>query len=149
MPLLRRPTAHVVAVAGAAIVVVGAFLPWVISGQASRNSFTTVQSARSLDLTDSPIGNGVLATWYLVPLLAAVVLLLAVLDHRRALAIVAATLGAAAILFGAVVWFGPIPSGVGSPIAISGGVLCCFGSVSVGRARRRSKTGGPDPTLPE
>src|SRR5690349_13884044 len=44
----RRPAGVVLVVVGDLLVVVGAFLPWVLSGEAKRDSFATVRAAQRI-----------------------------------------------------------------------------------------------------
>jgi hypothetical protein len=123
------PIARAGAVAGAAGVVVGALLPWIISGETTRNSFTTVRTARHLELVDNGVANAILAGWFLVPVLASLVLLLAVLGRRRSLALVTLGLGLAAVVFATFVRLSPIATSIGPPVTTAAGMASMVAAV--------------------
>jgi hypothetical protein len=135
------------AVAGAGGVVLGSFLPWVVSGQATRNSFSTVRTARTLELIDSSTANAVLAGWFLVPLVAAIVLLLAVLGRRRSLAALAGSLGLAAGGFALFVRLSPVETAIGPTVTLMFAVVTA--ASAAGLLVGRPRTGpGAEPTSP-
>lgn len=109
-------------VVGVSGLVIGAFLPWIISGQTTRNSFTTVQVARRLGVVDSDVVSTMLAGWYLVPLGAVLVGVLAVLERRRPMAVLAGALGLAGGTFAFGVVCAPIESGVGVWVSMATGI---------------------------
>ena len=117
-------------------VVVAAFLPWTISGSARRNSFSTVRSARILEVAGEGAGHVVLGFWFFVPALAAAALLLWVLHRYRAAGIVAAVVGAAAVAFAAVIAAAPIGQGSGvRPTLVLGLVALVAGVATAWLAR--------------
>lgn len=79
---------------GLALVVVGAFLPWVHSGDSTRSSFAMVRSADRLGIVDDGAGLVLLRAWYLMPLVAAAVVVLVALDRLRPAAVVGLVLAA-------------------------------------------------------
>lgn len=109
-------------VVGVSGIVIGAFLPWIISGQTTRNSFTTVQVARRLGVVDSDVVSTMLAGWYFLPLGAVLVGVLAVLDRRRPMAVLAGALGLAGGAFAFAVLRAPIESGVGVWVSMAAGI---------------------------
>lgn len=151
--LLRAARAAVVG--GAAGIVVGSLLPWIVSGETTRNSFTSVRTARNLDLVGSDAANAVLAGWFLVPLVAATVLLLAVLSRRRSLALVAGGLGTVAALFAGFVRLAPIETAVGPLATLASAAVILLGVAGLIMAGGESRDGrrgatreGPQPMPP-
>jgi hypothetical protein len=137
------PIARAASVVGAAGVVVGALLPWIISGETTRNSFTTVRTARNLELVDNGLANAVLAGWFLVPVVASLVLLLAVLGRRRSLAVASLGLGIVATLFAAFVRLSPIATSVGPPVTIGAGLVLLIAAAVLLRSRTGEGPGAP------
>lgn len=100
-PRVRRvlPTAAALGVAGVAVLIAGTFLPWVVSGEVTRNLYTVAGIAQRVGL----LGPGSTVTYWL-PLigpLCILPLLLALLRLRRTAAVagiaVAAVTGGAAV----------------------------------------------------
>ena len=122
------PAARRVAIAGLlvglALVVTGAFLPWVLSGATSRSSFAMVRSADRLGIVDDGIGLAVLRAWYLVPLLAAGVVVLVTLHRPRTAAAVGLALSLVVSAIAVIVL-------VAAPEAGSGPAVCVLGAISV------------------
>jgi hypothetical protein len=128
-----------VTIVSVAFVVVGAFLPWVASGEAERNSFATVRAARTLDLVANSFGDAVLAGWFAVPLGAALVLLFAALGRRRWAAMVAGCLGLVAAGFAALVIASPVETRAGVIVTLVAGLLTIVGAA--GSIRSRASAG--------
>ena len=117
-------------VVGATVgIVIGAFLPWIISGQRTRNSFTTVQLARALGVVEHETVLVMMAGWYFVPLGVVMVVVLAALDHQRSCAVMAAAIGAVAVAFALIVRFSPVATDVGVAVTLGAGVLTVVASV--------------------
>jgi hypothetical protein len=122
---------------GLALVVVGAFLPWVRSGDSTRSSFAMVRSADRLGIVDDGIGLVVLRGWYLVPLVAASVVVLLTLHRLRAAAIVGLVLaGIVAATSGLVVLAAP-DTGPGPFVCLAGALVAVGASIGLLRAPRR------------
>lgn len=124
---------------GTAVVVVGAFLPWVRSGTSSRSSFAMVRSADRLGIVDGGVGLLVLRAWYLVPLIAAAVVVLETIHRRRAAAVVGLALSAVVAAVAALVLVAAPDPGVGPVVAIAGAAMVLAGAVVALVDRRRSR----------
>jgi hypothetical protein len=94
--LLR--VARVGAPVAAVAVVVAGLLPWTVSGEAVRNSFATVRSARLLGIGDHAVITAVLGAWFFVPAVAGLACLAAVVGRNRLAGIGAAVVGGAALV---------------------------------------------------
>jgi len=107
-----------------------------VSGHSTRNSFTTVRTARNLELVDSGVLSAVLAGWFLVPLAAAAVLLLAVLGRRRTLALTSGGLGLVAAAFTLFVQRStsdtPLDTSVGPAVTLVFALLAMAAAVRLG-----------------
>lgn len=128
-----RAVGWVLVVAGAAGVTVGAFLPWVRSGASSRDSFGVVRAARRLGVVDSDALRTALALWYLVPLMAAVVVLLLALRRERSAGVVAVAFGLVVLVVSLMVATSSADLGVGPAVASAAGVTVALGGVLVVR----------------
>jgi hypothetical protein len=100
--------------------VVAGLLPWTVSGQAERNAFATVRSARALALAGEGAGNTVLGLWFFVPAVVAAGVLAIVLRRPRVGGPLLAVAGAATVGLSVAVLVAPLGHGVG---AFVGGVL--------------------------
>jgi len=130
-------------VVGVLAIAAGAFLPWIVSGQTTRNSFTTISVARRLGVVDSDVASTLLAGWYFVPVAAAVVVLLAVLGRPHATGLVAVGLAAVACGFAIVVQRAPIEVAAGVPVTFAAALgTAAAAVVSLTGARVRSS---PEP----
>lgn len=116
----RQQTAALVA--ANQLVVVGSFLPWVISGTAHRDSYATIRAARSIGVVSNAPWETLLPVWFLVPLLAAFMLVGIVFGKRRLVSGAAIPLGAIAIVVSTLVLVAPIERGVGPAITFIGAV---------------------------
>lgn len=132
----------VLVVVGAIGVTIGAFLPWVYSGAASRNSFGVVRAARRLGVVDSDLLRVVLASWYFVPLFAAVLVLLLVLGRERAAGTMAVLLGVVALTVGLMVRSSTADLGRGPAVASAAGAVVAFGGALVVWTASRRRSGG-------
>ena len=110
--------------------VVAALLPWTISGTAVRNSFATVRSARLLGIGDSTVITALLGLWYLVPALAGVALLGAVLGRSRVAGVASAVVGIAALTAASAVARAPLATGAGVWMAFAAGAVALVGGVA-------------------
>jgi hypothetical protein len=141
-----RSAATVALLVGLALVVAGAFLPWVRSGTSSRSSFALVRSADRLGVVDDGLGEAVLRGWYLVPLLAAIVLVL-IASHRPRVAAGAGLLLALVVAAVATVVLVAAPTtGPGPIVCVVGAAVTVAGSGAALRARpprRRPPEPGP------
>ena len=131
--------------AGLALVVAGAFLPWVWSGSSSRSSFALVRSADRLGIVDDGFGLVILRGWYLVPLLAAIAVVLVTIGRPRAAAVAGLLLAAVVATVATIVLVaapstgpGPVASLVGAAVAVAASVVVLRG----GRPRSRPPTAG-------
>lgn len=116
---------------GVALIVLGAFLPWVVSGATSRSSFATVRSADRLGLVPDGVALLVLRSWYLVPLIAALVPLLLALHRVRAAAVVAIGLAGLTGLIATIVLVVAPEHGLGPPIAVAGSCLVLASAIAL------------------
>lgn len=140
----RRAVVGVVGlVVGTALVALGAFLPWIVTGGAARSSFASVRSADRLGIVDGGVGLVALRAWYLAPLVAALVPVLVVLHRIRWAAAVGLTLaGLTAAVALAVVALAP-DTGIGPWVSLVGGATVVAGAVLVtagGRPRGAPST---------
>lgn len=141
----ERPEAVVPAVLGATglfVVVVGTFLPWLRSGQATRNSYEAGGAVRRLLGTTGLVDN-LLALWPLVGIACAASIALVLLGLRRlgtltaglaALAAGAAGVGALATTatsFAEVVVTGPLVTLIGATLVALGVVIRALSAVAV------------------
>lgn len=123
-----------------------ALLPWVGSGETTRNSFTTVRVARSLEILGSSAANDALAAWYLLPAIAAAAVLLAVTDRTRALLVFTSIAGIASLGLSIAVQAAPVEPLVGARLGGVVGVSSLVATAVVFAVRRsatvRSRAGG-------
>ncbi len=108
---------------------VGAFLPWVYSGAAARNSFAVVRAARRLGVVDSDLLRGLLALWYFVPLFAAATVFLLAIGWSRAGGAVATVLGAVVLFVGLMVAASSADLGGGPAVASGAGAMAALGGL--------------------
>lgn len=129
------------------MVVIGSFLPWVISGSAQRDSYATIRVAKNVGVVGMTLWETLLSIWYVTPLLAAVVVV-GVLLHRPPLARLAAIpLGAIALALAALVRFAPVDHGIGPVVTLLGSVGLLTAAGWSFRADRRLRTREPTPGL--
>ncbi len=118
----------VVTSVGAAVIGLAAFLPWLQTGHATRNSFQMIRTAELLDVITGA-ASVALKTWYLVPLLVAVVWLTAALERTRLTAAVGVVLTVATIVVSAVVLRSGVQTGLGPQLALLGAATTVVGVV--------------------
>ena len=127
--------------AGVAVIVVAAFLPWGGSGTTERSSFEIVAIADRLDVVDEPL-RSVARAWYAAPLVGAAAALAAA-TRRRALAEVAGTVVAAGgVALAVAVARSPLRALPGICVTIVGASMVVAGLV-VGRFDRSRKERTP------
>lgn len=124
---------------GAALVTLGAFLPWVISGTAARSSFATVRSADRLGVVPDGPALLLLRSWYLMPLAAAGIPVALVLHRRRLASVVAVLLAAVTALVAGLVILASPSTGIGPAISLLGGAALLVGAALL---RSPRPTGG-------
>jgi hypothetical protein len=160
-PVRRLPTAAaVLGVAGVAVLFAGTFLPWVVSGQVTRNLYTVAGIAQRVGL----LGPGsALTSWLpLIGPLCILPLLLALLRLRRTAAV--AGIAAAAVTGGAAVTTLAVASGrsvagvsldiTGPGTVVAGAALLLVGAICLLRAgrpatRRTTRPASAADRLPE
>jgi hypothetical protein len=109
-------------VATAIILVMSCALPWVQVGSRSRSSFSLVASVRRLGIIQSSWGRFILAGWPVVPLLGSLAIACVLLGYRRTAAGAGYILALAAGALAIVVFQLPLPSLIGSRVALVGSV---------------------------
>ena len=133
----RWPSETILIGAGDLLVVLGSFLPWVISGTARRDSYATVRAAKNIAVVGSGLGETALSIWFLVPLLAAVVLLAVVFDRRSLGSAIAIALGALSLVVAGWVMLAPVERGVGPAVTLLGSAGLLVGSALLLRRSTR------------
>jgi hypothetical protein len=126
---------------GLALVVVGAFLPWVWSGASGRSSFAMVRSADRLGIVDGAVGSVVLRAWYLVPLLAAAIVVLVTIHRLRAAAVTALVLAVVVAVIALLVIAAAPDTGAGPMLSILGATTVVAASVGLLRTRTPAPAG--------
>jgi hypothetical protein len=118
------------------LVVVGSFLPWVWSGTSSRSSFAMVRSADRLGIVDDGVGLAILRAWYLVPLLAAAVVVLVTIHRLRVAAVTGLVLAVVVASIALLVIAAAPDTGAGPLTSIIGAALVVATSIALLRGRR-------------
>jgi hypothetical protein len=123
----RLMTASAVTAAGLVLLTVASFLPWVQIGERSRSTFelTGVLARLGFDGWQGAL----LRLWPFSPLVTSGAVALLALGRRRGAAIVAAVIGALALIVGLVARSIPDQSQIGPTVAIAGGFLALIASV--------------------
>lgn len=123
--------------AGAAVVVIGTFAPWVRSGDRRRSSYRLLGLVDRLEFAPGGIAALAVRWWPLVPLLATATVIAAWWPSRR----LSAALGAATAAYVAgvavVVGRAPLPTLAGRSVALGGAAILLIGAawaVAPGRA---------------
>jgi hypothetical protein len=140
-PTRPIPIALVSMLVGLGLLVVGAFLPWVRSGGSARSSFAMVRSADRLGIVDDGLGLVVLRAWYLVPLVAASVVVLLTLHRPRTAAVVGFVLAGITASISILVVLAAPGTGSGPFVCLAGAVAIVGASIGLLRARRRAALG--------
>jgi hypothetical protein len=107
-------------VATATILVLSCALPWVQIGSRSRSSFSLLASVRRLGIIQSAWGRIALAGWPVVPLLGSTVIACVLLGYRRSAAVAGCILALATGALSVAVFQLPLPSLIGSRVALIG-----------------------------
>lgn len=88
------PTAaRLLLLAGSALIVTGAALPWFRLGGRNRSAFAIARSAQLLDLVDTPVRRAAVTVLFFTPMLGSAVLLVVALGRRRLAAVLGGVLG--------------------------------------------------------
>ena len=111
------------------VLVAGAFLPWVASGDARRDSFEVVQAGRRLGVFDSGVTRLAGALWFLVPLAVAVMWLTIALRWRRFPALVGTIAGLSGVLMAVVVFASSLDAMIGPGVTLGGGAATVVASI--------------------
>jgi hypothetical protein len=120
------------ATAGAAVgVLVAAFLPWVVTGRAQRNSFDLLRAADRLDLLHGTVQRVAAVGWYLMPLAVGLIWLAAATGRRALVVVGGAIVGALAIALGVTVETSILRTEPGTPATIVLGGLTLVGAAMV------------------
>jgi hypothetical protein len=127
----------VVTIAGAVVVLVSAFLPWHLSGEAHRNSFDLARVADTLGEVDRPFERAALWAWYAVPVLVAAAWLAATFRRPVLVATLGGTVGLLAVLASMVMVLSPLPMEAGPRLALPAGIVTVAGAIVLARPDRR------------
>jgi uncharacterized membrane protein YfcA len=140
-PRIRLDISPAAALAAALVgnggVVLGSFLPWVLSGGASRNSYATLRSAERLEVVANPTAEAMLQAWYLVPVGAALVALGLSLHRVRLAGFAAAATSIVAAACALLALDAGIRVGIGPAVCALGAVVLAVGSAAWAAAHRR------------
>ena len=124
-----RTVVRALLLAGSALVVGGAALPWFTVGGRTRSAFAIARSAQLLNLVDTPIRRAAVVVLFGTPMLASAVLIALSLRSRRVAAALGGTLGVIGLGTGA---FGLSVSGTdrfGPMVTTIGGVLATVSAI--------------------
>ena len=116
------------AVGGAGAVVVGAALPWLVSGGVKRSAFTMARIANELGVLDTSVRKTSVTALLVTPVVASLVVLLLGLGRTRLSGFVGLLLGIAGLGAGTVgTRFSPTTL-AGPYVCLVGGAVCILGS---------------------
>jgi hypothetical protein len=132
----RVPAGHIVAIAGAAVVVVAAFLPWVRSGAATRNSFAMLRVADDLGAIHGWTRRAMLVTWFFVPAACGVLVLVSLGRRRWPPVVLAAAIAAVAFTMWGAALSSPLSLAYGAAVNQAGVTLLIVGALMGSRPRR-------------
>ncbi len=120
--------------AGAVVVTIAAFLPWISTGTTWRSSFGLV---RGLELIGYVHGSTawLLDAWYLVPAMAAGIWLAAFTGQRRVLVVLGSVLVLLVLAVAGTVALAPVRTGIGPWLALAGAAAALAGIVMTVRER--------------
>jgi hypothetical protein len=127
--MLRQKIGTASAAAGAALLVIGAFLPWVRIGSVSRSSFAITGVLARLGIAGWQ--GAALRAWPFAPLAIAGSVALLALGHRKAAAAIGLPFGLLGLLSGVAAATIPDQSQIGPIIGMIGGTLALLGYVVV------------------
>jgi hypothetical protein len=118
------------AVLGGALVVLGAALPWVPSGQARYSAFETARAVRELDILTSPAQRWAVISLFLPPVVVPLGLILLSVGWRRIGALALALVGLLGLAAGGLTLkfspdrlIGPVVASVGGLIALCAAIV--------------------------
>jgi uncharacterized membrane protein len=112
-------------------VLLAAFVPWVVTGRARRNSFDLLRAADRLDLLHGTVQRWAAVGWYLMPLAVGVIWLAAATSRRIVVVVGGAIVGALAIALGVTVEASILRTEPGTPATIVLGGLTLAGAAMV------------------
>jgi hypothetical protein len=130
------PAGHIVALAGAAVVVVGAFLPWVRSGSATRNSFAMLRLADDLGAIHGWTRRTVLVAWFIMPAACGVLVLVSLGRRRWPAVVLAAAIGLLALIVWGAARGSSLSLAYGAAVNQGGVTLLIVGALMGSRTRR-------------
>ncbi|MDQ1426388.1 MAG: hypothetical protein QOD72_3886 [Acidimicrobiaceae bacterium] len=122
--------------AGAAVVVVGAFLPWVRSGTATRNSFAMLRIADDLGVVHGWARRTMLVTWFFVPAACGALVLVSLARRRWPFVVLAGAIGLVALIMWGTALRSPLALTYGAAVNQGGVALLVLGALVSIRARR-------------
>jgi hypothetical protein len=123
------------AVLGGALVVLGAALPWVPSGQAQYSAFDTARLARELEILSSPAQRWAVVALFLTPVAVPLGLILLSVGWRRLGALALGLVGSLGLAAGVLTMKFSPDRLVGPVVATVGGVLAFLGSLLLAALR--------------
>jgi hypothetical protein len=125
-----------VAIAGATVVVVGAFLPWVRSGASTRNSFAMLQVADDLGVIHGWPRRTMLVTWFFVPAACGALVLVSLGRRRWPPVVLSLAIGTAALIMWGAALSSPLALAYGAVVNQGGVTLLMVGVLMSGWPRR-------------
>jgi hypothetical protein len=131
------PAGHIVAIAGAAVVVAGAFLPWIRSGATTRNSFAMLQIADDLGVINGWPRRAVLVAWFVMPAACGALLLVSLGRRRWPVAALAGAIAAVAFVLWLAALISPLSLAYGASVNEGGVTLLVAGALMSGWPRRK------------
>ena len=135
-PTQRVPAGLIVAIAGAAVVVVGAFLPWVRSGATNRNSFAMLRVADDLGVVHGWTRRTMLVTWFFMPAACGVLALVSLGRRRWPPVVVSLAIAVAGLIMWGAALSSPLSLAYGAAVNQGGVTLLIVGALMSSRARR-------------
>lgn len=149
-----RPRAlPVTAVVAVGVAGLAALVPWHRSGTVERSGVAIVRSAERLGLIDDGVPAAVVATWRVLPVVAALAVLALSVDRPSLAAGLASVGGVVAVAVGAVVLDAPGARAAGPLVSVVAGTVAIVAGVGhlavVAAARRRSGRGASPTASPD
>ena len=134
--------------AGAAAVVAGAALPWLVTGGVKRSAFTMARIASELGVLNTGVRRSAVTALLLTPIVASAVLLLLGLGRSRLSGLISLPLGMAGLGAGTVgTRLSPSPL-AGPYVCLVGGALCILGAWGLLMTPRRADQTASIPSIP-
>jgi hypothetical protein len=127
---------HIVAVAGAAVVVVGAFLPWIRSGTTTRNSFAMLRIADDLGVVHGWARRTMLVSWFVMPAACGALVLVSLGRRRWPAVVVSVAIAVVAFLLWVAAVSSPLPLTYGASVNLGGVTLLVVGALVSSGSRR-------------